>query len=324
MNKILSLIISNIKEFNFKEFINSNDVTREKNLSENDILNSPRLMYDFFSSIFLNHTISIEEIKDAQNKSLKILEICRQNDIKILCNTDNNYPATLKEINDAPFLLFYKGNIKILNDHICTAVIGTRTPTPHGIRTATRFGEVLASNNILVVSGLAKGCDSAAHNGCLNKNGHTAAVLATGLDSIYPKENIDLAERIVSLNGCLISEYPPCNPINRRNFVKRDRLVSGLSKGIIVVEAALKSGTMHTVKFAKKQNRFIGVYKHSEKFKDLNQVSGNLNLLSDTNVFPLRDPTSIMNFINLLKSSGLILSLKNEYKNDLFNNQGGN
>lgn len=177
------------------------------------------------------------------------------------------------DIEDPPVTLYVKGDARCLNDIFSIAVVGTRHPSEYGEDAAYKLGSLLAKKGITVIGGLAEGCDTAAHKGCLKSNGRTIAVLAHGLDRVYPAQNKKLAEDIF-LNGCLISEYPPGEPANKGNFIQRDRLQSALSAGIIVVETDIAGGTMHTVYYCLRQDRMLGCIKHPSGYRQ-SQSRGN-------------------------------------------------
>ena len=139
------------------------------------------------------------------------------------------------------------------------AIVGTRRATPDGKSTARRFAAELARAGIVIVSGLAFGVDAAAHEGCLDAEGKTVAVLACGLANIYPRNNEPLAKKILAQGGAIISEYPPDMPAYPSRFLERNRIVSGLSKGTLVIEAPERSGSLATARFALEQNRDVFV-----------------------------------------------------------------
>ncbi|MEA3344318.1 MAG: DNA-processing protein DprA [Patescibacteria group bacterium] len=170
---------------------------------------------------------------------------------------DSNYPKLLKKINKAPKTLYYKG--KIYPDEICFAIVGTRRFSSYGKETATKIAMELSGSNITIVSGLAPGIDTFAHTAVVEQKKRTIAVLGTGLDrkSIYPKENIQLSEKILELGGCLVSEYPPGTRGSRFTFPERNRIISGLSQGVLVVEAKIKSGSLITANHGFSQNKKI-------------------------------------------------------------------
>ncbi|MCM1289250.1 MAG: DNA-processing protein DprA [Corallococcus sp.] len=168
-----------------------------------------------------------------------------------------NFPDLLKEIDDPPYILFYRGNVDLLSSH-CLAVVGTRKVSSYGRRIATDFTDILC-DHFTIVSGLAYGVDSIAHETTLKNNGKTIAVLGGGLINVYPAANQNLAERIVESGGLLLSEYGMnAQPLAFR-FPHRNRLVSGLSVGLLVCQAPLKSGTASTVECALNQGRDVFV-----------------------------------------------------------------
>lgn len=178
--------------------------------------------------------------------------------IKILTAADPHFPKFLKEIPHCPFLIYTKGNVELLNAP-SLAVVGSRAFTNYGKQAAYAFAEELARANIVVVSGLALGIDSAAHRGALDAQGATIAVLGNSLDcaSIYPRHNVSLAQEIIAKGGLLVSEYPPVMPANKGTFPARNRLMAGLTSGTLVVEAAMQSGSLITANLALEFNRNV-------------------------------------------------------------------
>ena len=175
--------------------------------------------------------------------------------IRLLTWHDDAFPARLKEIYDRPALLFVKGEIKP-EDEWCVAVVGTRQPTIYGRQVADEMASGLGKSQITVVSGLAKGIDAIAHEAAITSGGRTLAVVGGGLDSIYPAENTMLSRRVIE-HGALISEYPPGTRPRPENFPRRNRILSGLCLGVLVVEAAETSGALITAQFAVEQNREV-------------------------------------------------------------------
>lgn len=171
---------------------------------------------------------------------------------------DKTYPAKLKEIKTAPKVLYFRGVLP--NNQIqCLAIVGTRRASDYGKDIAFRFASELAKNGLTIVSGMALGIDSFAHQGTLDANGKTIAILGTGLSekNIYPQENLKLAKQILDQDGCLISEYPTEFHGERFTFLQRNRLIAGLSLGVLVIEAKIKSGALNTAHWAKKQQKQI-------------------------------------------------------------------
>jgi len=172
----------------------------------------------------------------------------------ILHKNDSEYPTQLRETHDAPEFLYVRGNPALLKQPQL-AIVGTRKPTAGGRQIAFEYAQCLASLGLTITSGLAIGIDTAAHQGAL-QSGSTIAVLGSGLDYIYPKSNHKLAAEIAKI-GCVISEYPPNMPPLAHHFPNRNRIISGLSLGVFVIEASLKSGSLITARLGLEQNREI-------------------------------------------------------------------
>ncbi len=168
---------------------------------------------------------------------------------------DEAYPEQLKQIPQFPPVLFIKGNLDLLKTQQM-AIVGTRNPSQEGQKNAYAFASQLAQVGFTITSGLALGIDGASHEGALSKNGHTIAVLGNGLDTIYPAKHHTLGSKI-SERGALVSEFPVGTPAKKENFPQRNRIISGLSMGVLVVESALKSGSLITANYALDQGREI-------------------------------------------------------------------
>ena len=179
------------------------------------------------------------------------------NNIKELNIFDDKYPENLKNIYDPPITLFYKGNIDLLKTK-CVSVVGSRNATKYGLDTSFKIGKDCAISNFTVVSGMARGIDTMAHKGTLNQNGKTIAVVGCGLDRVYPPENVNLFKEIES-NGLILSEFVVGTKIQPGNFPARNRIISGISDDLIVVEATEKSGALITVDYALEQGKNIYV-----------------------------------------------------------------
>ncbi|MEZ5356133.1 MAG: DNA-processing protein DprA [Bryobacteraceae bacterium] len=181
--------------------------------------------------------------------------LMRQHDAEMIPVNDPRYPARLLEIYDPPLLLFTRGRVELLN-RTAIGVVGTRRPTPYGVAAAERLSSELAGAGMVIASGMARGIDTAAHRAALDANGATVAVFGSGVDHIYPAENKRLAERI-STHGLLVSEFPMGNPGHPQNFPVRNRIISGISVGVLVVEGAQYSGSAITAQLAMEQNRDV-------------------------------------------------------------------
>ena len=169
--------------------------------------------------------------------------------------TDDDFPPLLAQINSPPLGLFVRGERALLSTPQL-AIVGSRTPTPSGVRATERFAAELSATGLTITSGLARGIDRSAHRGCLDAGGKTLAVVATGIDVAYPRANEALCEEIAAA-GLLVSEYPPGTPPRREYFPQRNRIISGLSLGTLVVEAGVQSGSLITARMAGEQGREV-------------------------------------------------------------------
>lgn len=180
--------------------------------------------------------------------------------IKITIENEK-YPYQLRKIKNPPKQLYLKGNIDLLDQNIIS-IIGSRSCTKNGRKLAKKFASELSNQGLVIASGMARGIDSVAHEATLNANGKTIAVLGNGLNHIFPKENQKLYNEILENAGLIISEYPPETEPASNLFLERNRIVSGISIGILVVEAAFRSGTSVTAKFTKEQDKKVFVLPH--------------------------------------------------------------
>lgn len=188
-------------------------------------------------------------------QTLTWLQLSEQHHIITLA--DENYPKILLNISDPPTIIYARGNIELLN-HQGLAVVGSRNATPQGLLNAENFCQVIANFGLPIISGLALGIDSAAHKGALKAaNGATLAVIGTGINRMYPASNKNLALQILEQNGLIITEFPLNTSPSPENFPRRNRLISGLSLGILVVEATIDSGSLITAKLAAEQGREV-------------------------------------------------------------------
>lgn len=205
---------------------------------------------DFYTAYNLTRPMYKENLNQS-------LEYVNQNNISIITYKDEKYPGLLRNIYDFPICLYVKGNVEILNENYI-GIVGSRNCTEYGKQTARKFAYGLSKKNVCIVSGLARGIDTYAHIGCIEANiGKTVAVLGSGLDEIYPYENKMLYEKIIKTGGAIISEYPIGTKPYGKNFPRRNRIISGMSQGIIVVEASKKSGSLITVDFALEQGKNV-------------------------------------------------------------------
>lgn len=242
------------------------------NLSQKDLLNVEGIGEKLAENIT---NVDIKMQVDEQIRKMKKLNV------DIISLYDESYPQQLKNIYDPPISIFVKGNVENLKEKL-VAIIGCRQATEYGLKAAKYFGYQLAKNEVNIVSGLARGVDSYSHVGniCAKKEesykhvdklstvGKPIAVIGCGLDIIYPKENKELEKEILNVGGTIITEYPLGTEPDKFNFPARNRIISGLSNGVLVIEAKKKSGTLITVDFALEQGRDVFV------------VPGNINSIN--------------------------------------------
>lgn len=268
---------------------------------------------------FQNFYQSKEKI-DPEKVELRL----RQEKISLVMPGEEAYPCLLSECPDAPPLLFYKGKLQPSREAL--AIVGSRRATPYGKAAAAYLASEMVQADYVVVSGLARGIDSAAHRGALEGKGTTWAFLAGGLDGIYPQENRKLAGLIME-QGALLSEYPPGMPAEPGHFPARNRLISGSSRGVVVVEAAEKSGSLITADFALEQGREVFAVPgpiFSEQSKGTHQLlrmgaklaADQEDILSE---LPLNDPKSLQSASKAVRVPGAELKQRNMEDNKEWN-----
>lgn len=249
-------------------------------------------------NLFLyNEDIKIKSrLKSAANitELEKLLTKSLESYIETVNFNDDRYPKKLKYYEDSPSLLFYKGNIDKLNKGVSAAIIGSRKCSLYGRNVASLISKELSANNINIISGMAKGIDSYAHRLCIENMGYTCAVLGAGIDVIYPKENKKLYDNILE-NGCIISEFLPGTEPYSSNFPIRNRIISGLSDVVIVVEASEKSGSLITAGLAVEQGKDVVAIPGSI-FSD--QSKGTNQLIKD-GAFPFTNFQDLFQILNL-------------------------
>lgn len=224
--------------------------------------------------------------------------------IQLILRDQLEFPPLLREIPFTPFGIYVLGKIDYSLPAI--AIVGTRSASAFGKETAKKFSENLAAAGITVVSGLALGIDAAAHQGALASAGKTMAVLGTALNYFYPRQNSQLAEKILETGGALISEYPLNQEYRPQNFLIRNRIISGLSLGTLIIEAPEKSGALATVRFALEQNRDVFVVPgniYAQNYRGSNE-------LIKSGAIPVTTPEDILDFLGIQKTEAIKKELK--------------
>ena len=239
----------------------------------------------------ISKQIGQSDLDASINETKRLIDECDQLGIRYISYLADGFPACLN-FSDNPVLLYYQGDLEVLNQPKRAAVIGSRLPSQMGSDFAFQAGKVLAENNFVVISGLAVGADFAGHSGCLAADGKTVAILPSGLAPVYPASNRGLAEKICDQGGCLISEYNHHEMIQPYKFIERDRLQSGTSQFVIVSNFAPGSGTIHTLDYANKYKRPIYsiplIYEESrEGFNYLSQKGIGFKIVENTGLAQL-------------------------------------
>uniref|UniRef100_UPI00356B45F1 DNA-processing protein DprA n=1 Tax=Fusobacterium nucleatum TaxID=851 RepID=UPI00356B45F1 len=261
INSNYDISIQNLtyKIFNFsnKENINFFKLNRIEKIE---------FLKSFFSEDNIEKTLFVfDKLNLYKIEVEKVIKNYEEKNIKIFYYSYENYPKNLMDIKESPYVIFVKGNLPS-NEELkkSFAIVGTRKPSKEGIDFARDIGQYLSKNNIYNISGLALGIDTVGHNMSLQKTG---AILGQGLDlEIYPRENIKLAEMILENNGFLLSELIPQTEISLFSLIKRDRLQSALTSGIIIAETGIKGGTVNTFKYAREQKKKIFVSEINKEF----------------------------------------------------------
>lgn len=224
-----------------------------------------------------------------------------RHDVHVIPYSAPEFPQLLARIKDPPAVLYVRGPAANVARLDSIAIIGTREPTLFGESAAARVAQRCAEFGLVVVSGLALGCDAQAHEGSLLGHGVTVAVLAHGLDTVQPAANRALAHRILDSGGSWVSEYPVGEPARRTYFVERDRIQSGLSQAVVVIETDIKGGSMHTARFAREQGRVLAAIKHPAHLGDSPKSQGNQALMRDNDAVPLGDADDLSTLITRVK-----------------------
>ena len=246
--------------------------------------------------------VSDLDVAGAWSKAEDNLDRSIDSGIKAFSFHDEGYPERLRHMPDPPAILYVKGDTSGLYAGHSIAVIGTREPTAYGEKVARRSAATATEKGFVVVSGLAHGCDTLGHEGCLDHDGVGVAVMAHGLEKVYPAANRSLASRLLEAGGCLVSEYPLGMTPMRTAFAERDSIQSGLSDAVLVIETDVKGGTMHTVRFSREQKRALACIDHPESWRHEPKTQGNQMLIADEWAVPIPDGDALLAFLNSVKA----------------------
>lgn len=221
------------------------------------------------------------------------------NGIHVISCLDKSYPRGLKDLPDYPLVIYVAGDPAILKSPKLIAIVGSREPSKYGERVSRRLGEYFAEKGWNTVSGLAVGCDTRAHEGCMQGGQPTVAVLPGGFGHLYPQENRGLARRIIETGGCWVSEYARGIPPTKAQFIARDRIQAALSKGVIVVESEVGGGTMHTARYALQLGRKLGCMGYDREVPDA-KMGGNDELVKSGKAVRLVEAKDMEKFCETL------------------------
>lgn len=249
---VIALSELGLKNNNLISLLQSYSSDIEKMFTDSTVFEG-RLELMAYQEYFLNNDL----VSEALLKADTILEKNKEFNIKVTFYTDKNYPKELAEIDNPPAIIYYKGAEFSEVSEQSIACVGTRKPTKLSYMAVNYLVPQWVNNNCSIISGLACGVDKLSHQACISSGGKTVAVLAHGLDMIYPKENKALADRILSSGGILMSEYPVGTKADKFRFVNRNRLIVGMSKAVVIYECDAKGGTMHNVEYATQQKKPI-------------------------------------------------------------------
>lgn len=232
-----------------------------------------------------------------------MMQWCADQGIHVIAASDERYPSRLRSIPDPPPLVYVRGELTSVESQRAVAVIGSRSASAIGLAASRQMAGAVSDAGAAVVSGLALGCDTEAHLGCLDRGGITVAVLGNGLDTVFPAQNRELAERIVESGGCMLSEQPVGARASRGSLVDRDRLQSGLSQAVLLIESAEDGGSMHAMRAAEQQGRQRGVFYPSNEMDELPSASGNRRLLEEIAVTRITSERQLTDWVGGLSDA---------------------
>ena len=278
---LLKLSISRISPANIREYLYS--IPGEEDINKDSIRD------------YLSDYVDVEKVLNLEIEP--IYNHLKKKGVNIVSILSDDYPENLKTIPKPPPILFIRGEI-VPEDSNAVAIIGTRRPTEYGRSVAWNFAKELASHGFTIISGLAMGIDTNAHRGALEAGGRTIGVIGCGIDRVYPSSNKRLAQMIADGNGAVISDFPPGTPPLKYNFPLRNRIISGLAKGIVAVQAASRSGVFSTVNWALDYGRDVFAVPGNITVR---QSEGTNRLIKD-GAIPVTSPEDILNYFGFSTS----------------------
>lgn len=301
---VIALRELGIKNNNLISLLQNYTSDIEKMFTNSSVFES-RLELMAYQEYFSNKDL----VNEALFKADTILEKNKSLDIKTTFYTDKNYPKELSKIDNSPAIIYYRGAEFSEVSEFAIACVGTRKPTRLSYRAVNYLVPQWVNNNCSIISGLACGVDKLSHQSCISAGGKTVAVLAHGLDIVYPKENKTLADRILSSGGILMSEYPVGTKADKFRFVNRNRLIVGLSKAVVIYECDSKGGTMYNVDFATQQKKPIFCPDVGEGILDIQ--TGTKKLIDENIADVIKQGRDIEGILNAVGIKNVNTSMRN-------------
>lgn len=313
LNSFLLVLMSikGIGDASIRKLINDGCIDNIKVEKAEDVFTWLRNHKAYFKNKKLIDKLSFLEVENANNKRVETEKRLQEINAHYISFFDNTYPLrfkAMKKTNDYPILLFYKGNIDLMNSEKVCSIIGTRKPSDETQKIGNRIGYKVVDEGYIVISGLAIGCDTIGHESCLEAGGKTVAILGNGIDIIYPKENMNLSQRILETGGLLITEELPGTPAAKFSLVNRDRLQAAGADVVIALETSIKGGTMHAAKATveKYHHKLIVIEPKSLPNAD---ASGNVELIEKYGAISINSMDDLSNALNPTKKT----NTKNRY-----------
>lgn len=282
LNRFLLFLISfkGIGDTSIRKLINDGCIENISFEKMSDILSWLKDHRNYFKNKKFVDEITLKDISEANEKRKSLEAALKELQCGYITYYSDEYPHSFKVIDDYPIVIFYKGNIELLKSDKLCSIIGTRNPSEKANEIGLNISYKMTQKGYVVVSGLAEGCDSLGHRGCLNANGKTIAIVGTGLDTVYPKTNVQLQQDILDNGGLVISEYPIGFKGASFSFVQRDRLQAACAECVIVIQTSVNGGTMHASKACvEKYNKDL--YVVSPDLIDDGDASGNQYLINN-------------------------------------------